>query len=626
MNSSTKHINPEILLEQYQAFVKSIKEIMKMLFTEKTENKWIDNYHLIDYDFIKNWKDSIYFEYLEKDNFEKDEVKENNLKYIKENMKEKYLKDLNNESIYYRNPDNCIIDPMKSFVIISDEAWKIFNIKKENLKYNGKVSIKKGNKKIIIKYDDNNYSVKYVNKNIFGEFIIIFNHPQNDHKEKILENVLNNNIFKWMKDVNFNNKEKLFKIDIYTIPFYIQQKSVENYVENESLDLSNDDNIMKLSDYFSLSISNISDSNFLNISNNISSFINPKEVSSIQLNDSNSNFINSLDISIFILIDTDNCRYIKVKKEKKITNVCAVMRCLSRIVPLMKYFTNNIKGNKVFAKFQSNRFINLIRDFFINLYTDEKEPYTPEDFTSYLDSKKKINIYEEQDPIFFLKFIIDYINKKLNKFDNELNFNFNNLQMEEPYNKELNVIINNNNSIISKNILGLMLETYGCHCKFNFEKIKEFTFIDIDFISIIKNFENEGDSMIQKKINEFLEYFFSRQIIGNSVTYEKCPKCGKNAKILKKEIIHYPSYLIVRLNLGEFKEKEGFINKDNMPYYFVNCDKIKELKKYCSNKSLQYNNIGDSIYNLISMIHYTKLEEEGKETAIKFSSFCKDYS
>ena len=627
MNSSNKQIDINVLVKQYQEFILSKKEITEMLFTKETKTEWKENYHLIDSNFIKDWKDIICFDLLEKEHFDIEKDKEPIFKFIKKNMKGKNSIELNNESIYYPIENNYLIDPMKSFLIITDQAWKAFDIKKENIKYNGKVSLLKGNKKIIIKFDENNYSVKYLNKNLLSEFIIKFDPPQND-KKTILEDVLKNNISNWMKNVGFNYTEQQFTINKYKIPFDIKQKYIDNYLLNMSLDLSDNDNIINLSDKSSLSIFNFSESIVSNISNNISSFINPEDdISSIHSNDF-SNFLNSLntlDISNFLLIDI-NRRYIQ--KYNETTNACAVMRCLSRILSLTKYFiNNNIKENTVFAKFPSNKFINLIKDFFINLYNDEKTPYAPKEFTKKLQTKKIINIYQEQDPIIFLTYIIDYINTTLNNCDKELHFNFNNLKIKEPYNKDLNDIINKNNSIISKNILGLMLVKYECHCTYKFKKIIDFKIIDIDYISIIKDFENKGDSMIQKTIDDLLEYYFLQKNIGNSVQYEKCPKCGKNAKIVKKEILHYPSYLIVRLNFGEFKEKEGFIKKDDIQYYYIKYDKIKILKDYCSNKSAQYNDIQNSKYYLNCMIHYTKLQEKENEneTKIKFLSICKAY-
>ena len=67
---------------------------------------------------------------------------------------------------------------MKTYYLISEDTWKLFDIKNENSNYDGNVSILKGNKKIIIKFDDNNYSVKFLkSKNLFAEFIIVFNPP-----------------------------------------------------------------------------------------------------------------------------------------------------------------------------------------------------------------------------------------------------------------------------------------------------------------------------------------------------------------------------------------------------------------------------------------------------------------
>ena len=177
--SENKILN--ILLKQYQEFIMSKKRLIDMILTEEAKDIWIENYHLIDHDYIIRWKNSIFFDELEK---EKIRDQEKIIKFLEKNIKVKGLEKLNNEYIYYDIKDKYLIDPMKSFDLISDVAWKLFDIKNENLKYNGKVSILKGNRKIIIKFDDNNYSVKYLNKNIFAEFIITFNPPQNQQKKK----------------------------------------------------------------------------------------------------------------------------------------------------------------------------------------------------------------------------------------------------------------------------------------------------------------------------------------------------------------------------------------------------------------------------------------------------------
>ena len=593
-NQVNEHKILNILSKQYQEFIMSNERLRDMILTEEAKDIWIENYHLIDHDYIIRWKNSIFFDELEK---EKIRDQEKIIKFLEKNIKVKGLEKLNNEYIYYDIKDKYLIDPMKSFDLISDVAWKLFDIKNENLKYNGEVSILKGNRKIIIKFDDNNYSVKYLNKNIFAEFIITFNPPQNQQKKNILNDISKNNIFDWMKYVDFNNKAQQFTINKYKIPFDIKQKSNNNLFENETLHLSNE-NIKEVSDYISLSKSSFSNAN------NVSSFISSQEFGSF-------------------LTDVEDYRYIQ--KYNKTSNACSVMRCLSRIEPIVNYFTNSIKNFKIFSKFQSKSFLNLIRDFFLNLFGQEKTPYAPKEFTSYIESKKIINIYEEQDPINFLNYIIEYINQRLNKFDKELNFNFNNIQnvlKDEQYREDLNNIINKNNSIISQNFFGLMLETYECHCNAKiFEKIKRLKIIDIDYLSIVTDFKNNDDSIIQKKIDEFLEYYFLKKNINNNAHYEKCPKCGNKAKIIKKEIIHYPDYLIIRLNIGEFKEKEGFVKNVDIPKYQIKYDKIKKLKDYCSNKSIQYNNIHNYVYNLICMIQYTKIEEK-----ITFLSFCKPFS
>ena len=58
----------KLIPEQYQKFNESRKSLTDMLLTEDTHDDWIDNYHLIDHDWIVSWKDFICFEDLEEKN------------------------------------------------------------------------------------------------------------------------------------------------------------------------------------------------------------------------------------------------------------------------------------------------------------------------------------------------------------------------------------------------------------------------------------------------------------------------------------------------------------------------------------------------------------------------------
>ena len=597
INNASNQEKIDLLVKQYQAFNKSNKNIMKMITSKKAKKEWSNNYHLIYHSWLEVWKEIIDYDNL----FGKN--KDDDYKYIyssiEKNIQSKNVEELNNQKIYYDIKDKYIIDPTKDFDLITDEAWSLFDIKNKNSKYNGKVSISIGLKKIIIKFDENNYLVKYLkSKNDSGEFIIIFNPPENEYKKEILDDISKKNISNWMEEVSFIYLLPQFTINKYKIPFDIKQKT------NNFLGIS-----------FS---SNLSEIDFNEASQFISSSKNNFSFSSIHLNLTNkSNSSTSKELDSF---SSDIKHFTFIKKYKNTSNICAVMNCLSFIEPLADYFMSIIKNYKILYRFGG--LIQLIKEYFLNVWSGENNAFEPKDLIETIKKEVEIKVDEEQDPIKFLEFIINYINTSL-KVDENINMDFykiKELLKNETYYDELNTILNNNNSIIGSNFFGLLLEIYQCEkCEnVRIEKINEFKIINIDFISIINQFLQPGNVMTEIEIDQLLEYFFLKK--GKSlVDYcQICPKCNKKIKINKREILKYPQYLIIRLDRGEFKEKKGFINNINIKFNNSNisliCDILKNIKRYYSNHAKKYN----CEYHLISRINYEDINE-----SIKFNSSCK---
>ena len=617
MNSN---INIEIIrefAEQYNQYIESNKRITNMISTKETDENWSENFHLIDHDWLVKWKDKIYFDHLGKKYYGKKKYEEA-LKCVEElnqqnqqdqkNIPEK-LDKLDNKTIYYEVGNKDSVDPMKTFDIITDEVWRLFDIKDENKNYNGKVSILKGNRKIIIRIDDNNYCVKYRTNddtNYFGEFVIVFKSQKNEEKKIILNDVNKSNIYKWMKKIGFKSDLKNFTVNQDKISFDIAQKTNNYYLSDiMSFVIPEDDNWEKLSNQVSFSICSFS---FPSKSYN---------------NSSNFSFLSSDEFQNFFN-EITNFRYIQ--KYEKTTNILCVMRCLSIIGPLSEYFMSPIKLKTIFFRFHSKSLLNLIRDYFIEIWSDEKSIFQPKDFTSYFkdnQNKTNIKIEVEQDPYKFLEYIINYINKKLYNIDYDFQFNFNNIEnilKKESLSQNIQEIIKKNNSIASQCFDGLMIETYKCNkCKQNFEKIKIFNTIEIDYRKIINNvLQKEGNSFASLEIDDFWEYYFLRKSFNdNELPTIECPKCKEESKIIKREILVYPQYLIIRLIEGEFDEKKGFVIKDEIPDIYINYKKIKSLKVY-KYKGTDYINVNCD-YNLIGMVNY--LYE--KETEIRFISICK---
>lgn len=616
----------EIIAEQYEKFNESNKKLIDMVTSKDSQDNWQNNYHLIDNTWIAKWKETICFDNLEKSDYGGNH---NSLyTFIEKNIKSKKQEKLNNQEIYFKINGKKVIDPMKTYYLISEDTWKLFDIKNENSNYDGNVSILKGNKKIIIKFDDNNYSVKFLkSENLFAEFIIVFNPPDNPYKEKILEDLKNKDINEWMIEVDFQKNIQQFTINKYEIPFDIKQKSCL-FIDNS-----------------------INDSK--NIS--FSQFTFPPSIEG--------SFSSFLEESDLIFLD-DLKTYRLIPNYKQTSSINSIIRCLSMIEPFASYFMNVFNEYKIFKSFKSSSLINLIKNFFWYLWSNGKTQFEPKNFfecfknemnSKVKGEKIKINLNEELDPIIPLDLLIDYINQKLNDKDTDINLNFNNIKesfAKEPYYKKLTEILNKNNTIIGQNFIGLILLKCECkNCKKNFQKLERFKVIDIDFLSIINHWNKSDDSIIGKTIESLLDFFFlnniayqhhcprckeKTQIINEPDEYEYCKKCDKiinnpklivecpdckkdKATIRKKEILEYPSYLIIRLNVGEFDSKKGFINvTSDIQYLSIRYEKINDLKQYCSKKIRNYSTIDNYEYDLINMVKYSKNND-----IIKFVTFCK---
>jgi len=584
------------LVDQYLKFIKSNKQILDMIKTEEIDKESFKNYHVIDHDYIIKWKDMISYDNLTRKN--RDEICDI---IRKNNINSKMFHKLQNKNIYATGG----VNPMNSFDIISDDVWKLFDQKNENSEYNGKVSILKGNKKIIICFNENTYSVRYLTndiEDIINEFIVSFNLPQNEEKNKdlIIDEILKDNIYNWMKNINFKYHSKKFQIERYNIPFEIIQKS-NNYPSKDiTFDTSNlidDDNC-----------------NLASLSNDSFSYSDSYR--------NNSDLVSGLKS---VLIEMDNSGFVTVQKYEQTSNICAVMRCMSMIEPLSDYLMSPIKAKKVYNKYQSTSLLNMIRKYFLELWSETKI-FTPIIFISILEKKEKFKIKEEQDPFLFLNLFINYVNKRLNKFDSTIKFNFNNIEqklLENSYIDELKKIIDNSNSIIGKLFYGLMLETYKCNnCNQEFEKIKRFETLDIEYREIIDQLFQVGNSFSFIDMNNFLDYFFlNKRLDGKREKMEECPSCKNQVEISKRKILEYPSYLIIRLKIGDFEEKKGFVNmNDKIPSYNIKLKEITDMEIYISD-SLKKNKANNKYeYELLSMICYLKDSKDNNK--IKFISIC----
>ena len=551
-------------IEQFKQYMKSEKQLIKMLESELVVNEWNENYHIYDPTWINSWKEIISFKELIKEKIE-DENKI--FKIIKNNLNSRNLFNLklDNKSIYNIKEGKYLINPMKRFDLISDEVWKIFSKNTNIENCDGKISLLQGNKKIIIRLDDYCYSVRFFTKknssnekyiNDYNEFIISFDSKTKEEQEKIINEIAKSNIDDWMKNIGFKFNAKQFPIKKDKISFVIKQKY-------------------------------------------------------------------------------NNWNFTCIKKYEKTSNISAVMRALSTIEPLTDYFMNNINDIKILIEnldvdkdtklkekipnYEQTTLLNSFKEYILKFWSNEDKKFMPQELCDNirnLKGKDSFDIKKEQDPINFLRLIIDYLNGILNQKDDNLKFNFNNIK-EEILSKlskntidDLDKIIEESNSIIGKLFYGLMLEVYRCeNCKKNIdENIKKFDVIDVNYKRIAKMINDNSSNSYTNIIG--IDFYIKKDLnIDNNNLSKICNTCNNKA-IFKKEILSYPPFLLIRLNTAEIDEKkeEKKEEKKDDNLNKIGYDKSLFMNDFLSDiiKSQRKNNKNIE-YELISMVNYTKI-------------------
>lgn len=551
-----KSINYEEIIineyvEQFTKYMESEKQLIEMLESEDVNININQIYHIYDTAWINSWKKIISFKELIK---EDTEDKKNVYEIIKKSLNSENLCNikLGNKGIYKEEKGKYLIKPMKPFVIISDEVWKLFSKNTKTKNCDGKISLLKGNKKIIIPLNNVCYSIRFLSKknssnkkyiNEYNEFIIEFISNSKKKQKTIIDEIANSNIDDWMKKIGFKFNAKQFPIKINEISFVIKQKY-------------------------------------------------------------------------------SNWNFKSIKKYRKTSNISAVMRALSTIEPLTDYFMNNIN--------EQSELLNSFKEYFKKLWLNEEEIFMPKKFCESIRNLKDedtFNIKEEQDPIKFLRLILDYLNENLNKKDNDLNFNFNNinkilskLSKKPEYLNDLDKIIKESNSIIGKLFYGLMLEVYRCeNCKKNIiEKIKKFDVIDIDYKGVMDKIREDSNSYAGDNLKE-IDFYIKQDLKIDNKKHSKvkCNICQNDAEF-KKEILAYPPFLLIRLNRGEVKglyvDSQKFLNNYDKNTFMEGI--LSDIIKNHNQKNIEY--------ELISMVNFTKIKDKTKnEEKIEFINISK---
>ena len=628
-------------------FISNLKllDIFKNSKEKESKCDWSEVlFRAINRYWLKEWKEFIGYDdicqELKKKNINiiKDDCKKVIISLIKENTKDKKkFEKLNNSLIYESllsstnqslnnsnnintsSPSKEVTDsknifsdnviPETNFDLVSKEAWDLFDENKNNEKNNrdGKIPIKIGKNKIIIKFKEDLYIIQYPNPKIKeitdleNDLIQLKVKVYKGNPEEFVKVIFNK--FPPIKD--FNEVNKYYGIDDNII-LHITKKEIEKYK-----------GFFKVSNICSIkSEGNESTNKEMKKFPDISHKSLDKENLNINLQDVH--YINK----------------IMVRKLNNTTYVIASMYSLSQIKEFAEYFFINEKNNKKDKNY--SKILCNFRDYINQLWIDQNKNYLfePKAFMKSLNEYDK-NIFDfkdEKEPIIFLKEIFNYINKELNNKDKDLQLeiqkSFNEIPNVFNFSNFMKVFIKNFNSIISKVFYGVILQQYICEsCNKKNQIFEKLDILELNYNNYYNyknelnnsNIKNSGnsesinDSFVNIYLDDFINYYFEQQRLGN---INIC-NCDKSKIKIERKIYKFPETLIIYINWGKFSKDEGFGFDSNKLIFGEEID----LTKYNFNN----NNINNIKYKIRSVIYYPVININNKNDRKlkKFITSCR---
>ena len=191
-------------LKEYYNFQRRLKSDQKDV---NKQNKWIkDEIFLIDKNWLNKWKQFVNYDFFQKKHLNRD-LNDNDyfdyLNYILDNKKNIILSPLINSNIYLSNGE---INPLADFMIIDKKCQKLFMETRLNMLYKiteKSIPVKFAKDKTIFDIGKNKIIICFQNngKKELEEIIIIFKNQNN--KDKIMNDIENENIISWLKKRNF---------------------------------------------------------------------------------------------------------------------------------------------------------------------------------------------------------------------------------------------------------------------------------------------------------------------------------------------------------------------------------------------------------------------------------------
>ena len=325
------------------------------------------------------------------------------------------------------------------------------------------------------------------------------------------------------------------------------------------------------------------------------------------------NITNSLSSkNLPLTIDTSKPS-LGLSKQKQVVNLNAIMQCFVHLKEITEgiltlnsqnFFNddNKFKLSKVYL----NLIINL---FFPEKYNNKNGFYS---ISSFYDIINKENKELLNDKFYcnskdLLDIIIKGLHKELNtKLDINKNSNwdktFEELNEKDALVKYLDIFTKNNNSIISKNLYGLLKNKVICQgCKKEKYSFKYYSFLSFN-IKDIKTFINKENQKI--KLKDFFDYYNRPEyLLEENGLYCNCCK-SKNTTTILKSI--YSSHIIMPIIID--RGDDSNLNKDKIDFP----DEL-DLSKY-----IEYNKCSKNFYLCGVVSNFGLSNNFGK-----FEAFCK---
>ena len=318
----------------------------------------------------------------------------------------------------------------------------------------------------------------------------------------------------------------------------------------------------------------------------------------------------SLSKNITLKIDINNPS-LGLTKQKQIVNLNAVIQCFIHLKEITEGILN-LQNQKVFndeCKL-SKEYLNLINNLFFPEKYDNKNRFYS--ISSFYDIINKENKELFNDKFYcnskdLLNIIINGLHKELNiKKDVNKNANrdktFEEFSEKDALFKYLEEFTNNNNSIISKNLFGLLKNKVICQrCKKEKYSFKYYSFLSFN-IDDIKSCESKENKII--KLKDFFDYYNRPEyLIEEKGLYCNCCK-SKNTTIVLKSI--YSSHIIMPIIIERGDDSNLNKNKIDFP------DEL-DLSKY-----IEYNKCSKNFYLCGVVTNFGLSNNFGK-----FEAFCK---